>query len=62
MIDFQNASFMKLKPVANEAFAAQIMPMFIQHEQILQTFQGIRTRRGNARGRSVTKNPSRHLL
>jgi hypothetical protein len=42
MIDFQNASFMKLKPVDNNAFAAQVMPMFIQHEQILQTFQGIR--------------------
>lgn len=42
MIDFKNAEFMKLRPVGNEAFAAQIMPMFIQHEQILQTFQGIR--------------------
>lgn len=42
MIDFKNAQFMKLKPVANDTFAAQIMPMFVGNEQILQTFQGIR--------------------
>ncbi len=42
MIDFQNAAFMKLRPVSNDAFASQVIPMFIQHEQILQTFQGIR--------------------
>ena len=42
MIDFQNASFMKLKPVSNDTFAAQITPMFIDGEQIIQTFQSIR--------------------
>ena len=42
MIDFQNASFMKLKPVADTAFSAQIQPMFIEGEHIIQSFQGIR--------------------
>lgn len=42
MIDFKNAQYMKLKPVANDAFASFIMPMFVGNEQILQTFQGIR--------------------
>ena len=42
MIDFKNAQFMKLKPVSNDTFSSMVTPMFIQHEQILQTFQGIR--------------------
>lgn len=42
MIDFQNASFMKLKPVDDKAFGSMISPMFIDGERIIQTFQGIR--------------------
>ena len=42
MIDFQNASFMKLKPVADKDFADMIVPMFVPGEQIVQSFRGIR--------------------
>jgi hypothetical protein len=42
MIDFQNASFMKLKPVSPAAFESVITPMFVPGEQILGTFQSIR--------------------
>ena len=42
MIDFQNASFMKLKPVNDNDFAGLITPMFIPGEQIIQSFRGIR--------------------
>lgn len=42
MIDFQNASFMKLRPTSDSDFAAMITPMFIDGEQIIQTFRGIR--------------------
>lgn len=42
MIDFQNASFMKLKPVSDNDFAGMIAPMFIPGEQIIQSFRGIR--------------------
>ena len=42
MIDFQNASFMKLKPVSDNDFASMITPMFIPGEQIIQSFRGIR--------------------
>lgn len=42
MIDFQNASFVKLKPVDNKSFADLITPMFVPNEQIISTFQGIR--------------------
>mgnify|MGYP000418628445 CR=1 FL=1 len=42
MIDFQNASFAKLKPVDNKAFSDLITPMFVPNEQIICTFQGIR--------------------
>lgn len=42
MIDFKNASFMKLKAVDNNAFAQQIFPMFVQDEQIVASFQGMR--------------------
>lgn len=42
MIDFQNASFLKLKPVDEKSFSAQITPMFVQGEQIIASFQGIR--------------------
>ena len=42
MIDFQNASFMKLKPVSDNDFAGLITPMFVGGEQIIQSFRGIR--------------------
>ncbi len=42
MIDFQNASFMKLKPVPASHFESILSPMFIAGEQIIGTFQSIR--------------------
>ena len=42
MIDFQNASFMKLRPVDDKDFADWISPMFVNGEQIIQSFKGIR--------------------
>ena len=42
MIDFQNASFMKLKPVTQSDFAGMVSPMFVAGETILGTFRGIR--------------------
>ena len=42
MIDFQNASFMKLKPVNDNDFAGMMTPMFVPGEQIIQSFRGIR--------------------
>lgn len=42
MIDFNNASFMKLKPVPDSNFSNLIFPMFVSGEEIIQTFQGIR--------------------
>lgn len=42
MIDFQNASFLKLKPVGNDAFQNSISPIFVDGEQIIGTFQSIR--------------------
>ena len=42
MIDFQNASFMKLKPVSDNDFAGMLTPMFVPGEQIIQSFRGIR--------------------
>lgn len=42
MIDFQNASFVKLKPTSDNDFAEMITPMFVAGEQIIQSFRGIR--------------------
>lgn len=42
MIDFKNASFMKLKPVPDKDFANLITPMFVSGETIIQSFRGIR--------------------
>ena len=42
MIDFQNATFLKLKPTSNDDYAAWITPMFVPGEHIIQTFRGIR--------------------
>ena len=42
MIDFKNASFLKLKPVPNSDFSGLIQPMFVPGEEIMQSFRGIR--------------------
>lgn len=42
MIDFKNASYLKLKPVPNSDFASMIQPMFVPGEEIIQSFRGIR--------------------
>ena len=42
MIDFQNASFMKLRPVSDKSFLDLISPMFVSGESVLEAFQGIR--------------------
>lgn len=42
MIDFQNASFMKLKPVSDNDFLDMISLMFVPGEAVIQTFRGIR--------------------
>lgn len=42
MIDFQNATFAKLRPTNDNDFAGMIFPMFIPGEQIIQSFRGIR--------------------
>ena len=42
MIDFQNAAYLKLKPVNDSDFESMITPMFVPGEQIIQSFRGIR--------------------
>lgn len=42
MIDFQNASFLKLRPVNDNSFTPHITPMLTNGENILESFQGIR--------------------
>lgn len=42
MIDFKNAQYMKLKRVENAAYAAFIVPMFVEGEKIIGTYQAIR--------------------
>lgn len=42
MIDFQNASFLKLRPVSNDQFAGYISGMLLDNEEIVQTYQSIR--------------------
>lgn len=42
MIDFNNASFLKLKPVPDSDFSSWIRPMFVPGEEIIQSFRGIR--------------------
>ena len=42
MIDFTNASFLKLRPVNNNSFAAIISPMFVPGEEIIGTYQSVR--------------------
>lgn len=42
MIDFQNATFLKLRPVPDSTFSSMIEPMFISGETILCSFQTVR--------------------
>ena len=42
MIDFKNATFVKMRPVQNSDFSGMISPMFAEGEQIIQSFRGIR--------------------
>ncbi len=42
MIDFQNAVFMKLKPVPNSEFEQQVSPIFVSDEIILGCFKSVR--------------------
>lgn len=42
MIDFKNASFLKLKPVPNSDFSGLIQPMFVPGEEVIQSFRGMR--------------------
>ncbi len=42
MIDFQNAVFLKLRPVSNDAFETMVSPMLIEGEYILCAFQTVR--------------------
>lgn len=42
MIDFKNASFLKLKAVDNSTFSDMITPMFIPGEEIIQSFKTVR--------------------
>lgn len=42
MIDFQNASFLKLKPVPDQNFLPMIQSMLIDDEEVIQSFQSIR--------------------
>ena len=42
MIDFQNAVFLKLRPVSNDTFQSMVSPMFVEGESILCAFQTVR--------------------
>ena len=42
MIDFNNATFFKLKPVPDTDFSGTIQPLFVPGEEIIQSFRGIR--------------------
>ena len=42
MIDFKNATFVKLKATLNDTYAAWITPMLTNGESILSTYKGIR--------------------
>ena len=42
MIDFKNAEYLKLKPVDNAMFSRNLLPMFIEGEEIIASFKTIR--------------------
>lgn len=42
MIDFENASYLKLKKTKDDTYSSIITPMFVDGEQIIATYQSIR--------------------
>lgn len=42
MIDFNNASFVKLRPVNDNAFEKMVSPILVSGEEIVRSFQSIR--------------------
>ncbi|MGI6166998.1 MAG: PH domain-containing protein [Eubacteriales bacterium] len=42
MIDFQNATFLKLRPVPASSFENMVSPLFIEGEHIIGAYQSIR--------------------
>ena len=42
MIDFENPSFLKLRPVNNSKLEQLIQPLLVRGEEIVQTFQSVR--------------------
>lgn len=42
MIDFNNANFLKLRPVDPASFQSQLQPLFVEGESIIAAFQSIR--------------------
>lgn len=42
MIDFKNASFFKLRPVDAKTYSSVLAPMFVEGEDIIATFKGMR--------------------
>ena len=42
MIDFNNASFVKLRPVNDNAFEKMVAPILVDNEEIVRSFQSIR--------------------
>lgn len=42
MIDFNNASYLKLRPVSNETFHSVVSPMFVAGEEVIGVYQSIR--------------------
>lgn len=42
MIDFQNATFLKLKKVSDSTFASLLTPLFVDGETIIGSYQTIR--------------------
>lgn len=42
MIDFNNASFVKLSTAANRAYESEVTPILASGEQIVYTYQGMR--------------------
>ena len=42
MIDFQNAGYFKLRPVAPQSFGGMVQPLLIEGEGIIACYQSIR--------------------
>ena len=42
MIDFENPSFLKLRPVSDSKLARLVSPLLCPGEQIIQEFQSVR--------------------